>query len=48
MFVVVYDVANRETFKSLGKWIQEAANATPGHQVPGKSADINQIDYCAS
>lgn len=35
MFIFVYDVNNKESFKSCSKWIQDATNSNPAHQIAG-------------
>lgn len=35
--VVVFDVNNKESFKSCSKWYQDVKDASPTHNIPGAS-----------
>ena len=35
LFIIMYDINNRESFKSCGKWLQDAASVTSQHHVQG-------------
>jgi hypothetical protein len=33
--IVVFDVNNKESFKSCAKWYQDVKDASPNHNIPG-------------
>lgn len=33
--MVVFDVNNKESFKSCAKWYQDVKDASPNHNIPG-------------
>ncbi|GMF29210.1 unnamed protein product [Phytophthora fragariaefolia] len=35
MALVVFDVNNKESFKSCSKWYQDVRDASPNHNIPG-------------
>lgn len=34
--VVVFDVNNKESYKSCSKWYQDVKDASPTHNIPGE------------
>lgn len=39
--MVVFDINNKESFKSCAKWYQDVTTASPNHNLPG-------LDHCQS
>lgn len=33
--MIVFDVNNKESFKSCAKWYQDVKDASPNHNIPG-------------
>lgn len=36
--MIVFDVNNKESFKSCAKWYQDVKDASPNHSIPGEDS----------